>query len=49
MKSSYTLEIVDYQLVTYKKRKMVVKAHALIYKRGEGEETNICVQIVHFF
>ena len=28
---------------------MAVKAHALFYKRDDGEETNICVQVVHFF
>ena len=28
---------------------MAVKAHALFYKRDDGEGTNICVQIVHFF
>ena len=28
---------------------MAVKAHVLFYKRGDGEEANICVQIVHFF
>ena len=28
---------------------MAVKAHALFYKRGDGEGANICVQIVHFF
>ena len=28
---------------------MAVKTHALFYKRDDGEETNICVQIVHFF
>ena len=28
---------------------MAVKAHTLFYKRNDGEETNICVQIVHFF
>ena len=49
MKSSYTLEISVYQLVTYKKCKMAVKTHALFYMRDDGEEANICVQIVHFF
>ena len=28
---------------------MKVKVHALFYKRDDGEGTNICVQIVHFF
>ena len=28
---------------------MAVKAHTLFYKRAEGEEANICVQVVHFF
>ena len=28
---------------------MAVKTHALFYKRDDGEGTNICVQIVHFF
>ena len=28
---------------------MAVKTHALFYKREDGEEANICVQIVHFF
>ena len=28
---------------------MAVKTHALSYKRDDGEKTNICVQIVHFF
>ena len=28
---------------------MAVKTHALFYKRDDGEWTNICVQIVHFF
>ena len=28
---------------------MAVKTHALFYKWDEGEEPNICVQIVHFF
>ena len=49
MKSSYTLEISEYQLVTHEKCKMAVKAHTLFYKRAEGERANICVQIVHFF
>ena len=49
MKSSYTLEISDYQLVTRKKCKMAVKTHALFYKRDDGDGAIICVQIVHFF
>ena len=49
MKSSYTLEISVYQLVTYEKCKMAVKTHALFYMRDDGEGANICVQIVHFF
>ena len=28
---------------------MAVKTHALFYMRDDGEGTNICVQIVHFF
>ena len=28
---------------------MAVKTHALFYMRDDGEWTNICVQIVHFF
>ena len=28
---------------------MAVKTHALFYMRADGEGTNICVQIVHFF
>ena len=28
---------------------MAVKTHALFYMRDDGEEANICVQIVHFF
>ena len=28
---------------------MEVKTHALFYKRNDGEEAIICVQIVHFF
>ena len=28
---------------------MTVKTHALFYMRDNGEEANICVQIVHFF
>ena len=28
---------------------MAVKTHALFYMWADGEETNICVQIVHFF
>ena len=32
-----------------KKCKMAEKAHTFIYKRADGEETNICVQVVCFF
>ncbi len=46
---SYTLETSVYQPVTYKKCKMAAKAHALFYKRADGEGANICVQVVHFF
>ena len=28
---------------------MAVKAHTLFYMRDDGDGTNICVQIVHFF
>ena len=49
MKSSYTLETSEFQLVTHKKCKMAVKTHALFYMRDDGEGANICVQIVHFF
>ena len=49
MKSSYTLGTSEYQLVTCKKCKMAEKAHTFIYKRADGEGTNICVQVAHSF
>ena len=49
MKSSYTLETIEYQLVTHKKCKMAVKAHALFYKRKDGEETKKVYKLYTFF
>ena len=41
MNSSYTLETLVYQPVTYKKCKIAVKVHTLIYKGADGEGANI--------
>ena len=46
LKSSYTLETFVYQLVTYKKCKMAVKVHTLIYKGADGEGANITLMSV---
>ena len=47
MKSSYTLEISVYQLVTCKKCKMAVKVHTLIYRRADGERGQTFVYKLH--
>ena len=46
MKSSYTLEISVYQLVTYKKCKMTVKVHTLVYRLADGERINITLPLM---